>query len=82
MTTRSKKIPQLPVITTLSSNDLLIVEQFVSNTTSKTTAISGLNFKKTIVGGPFANDTAAGTGGVAIGQLYYTAAGDVKVRLV
>lgn len=32
--------------------------------------------------GPFADDTAAAGGGIEIGQQYYTAAGDVKVRLV
>lgn len=82
MTTRSKKIPELPTITSLSSNDLFVVEQFVSNTSSATSKISGLNLRKSVVRGPYANDAAASAGGVAVGELYYTAAGDAKVRLV
>ena len=35
-----------------------------------------------VLAGPFADDTAAAAGGVEIGQLYYTAAGAVLVRLV
>lgn len=31
--------------------------------------------------GPFADDTAAAGGGVALNQFYYTAAGDIKIRL-
>lgn len=34
------------------------------------------------INGPFADDTAAAGGGVAIGQLYYTATGEARVRLV
>ncbi len=34
-----------------------------------------------IIPGPFADDTAAAGGGVGIGNPYYTAAGDMKVRL-
>jgi hypothetical protein len=37
--------------------------------------------RKAIFQGPFADDTAANTGGVALGQAYYTAAGVVKVRI-
>ena len=43
--------------------------------------MNGANLRKTIVQGPFANDATANTGGVLVSQLYYTAAGDVKVRL-
>lgn len=35
-----------------------------------------------LIPGPFADDTAASGGGVGIGNPYYTAAGDMKVRLV
>lgn len=34
------------------------------------------------IAGPYADDTAAAAGGVAIGQLYYDATGAVLVRLV
>lgn len=82
MTTRSKKITELPAITSVSSNDLFVVEQFVSNTSTSTSKITGINLRKGMVRGPYANDAAAATGGVAVGEMYYTAAGDVKVRLV
>lgn len=33
------------------------------------------------IDGPYADDTAAASGGIAVGQIYHTAAGDLKVRL-
>lgn len=35
-----------------------------------------------IVLGPYADDTAAAAAGIEIGQMYHTAAGDLKIRLV
>lgn len=86
MATRARKITELPAANTIANADLLIVEK-VSGNTSTTSKLSGSAFAsnvKTImtVRGPFASDAAANTGGVSIGELYYTAAGDVKVRLV
>ena len=82
MTERAKKITELTSIgtanTSIASGDLFIVEDVSANTT-KSATLSTL--RKAIVQGPFASDAAANTGGVALGQLYYTAAGDVKVRL-
>lgn len=75
-----KKIIELPVVTTLSANDRILVEQVGANT-STTSTISADNLRKVIIKGPFANDSTANTGGVAIGQLYYMADGAVKVRL-
>lgn len=85
MATRARKITELPAANTIANADLLIVEK-VSGNTSTTSKITGSSFVskvKTImaVRGPFASDLAANTGGVAVGELYYTAAGDVKVRL-
>lgn len=81
MSSRARKIPELPAVTAISNNDLLIVEQVVgaNSTTSKITAV---NLRKTMVRGPYANDAAANTAGVNVGEMYYTAAGVVLVRLV
>lgn len=82
MNDRAKKITELDSIgtanTSIASGDLFIVEDVSANTT-KSATLSTL--RKAIVQGPYANDAAANTAGVALGQLYYTAAGEVKVRL-
>jgi len=82
MSDRAKKITELTSIgtanTSIASGDLFIVEDVSANTT-KSATLSTL--RKAIVQGPYANDSAANTGGVVLGQLYYTAAGEVKVRL-
>jgi hypothetical protein len=82
MSDRAKKIPELTSIgtanTSIASGDLFIVEDVSANTT-KYAELSTL--RKAIIQGPYANDAAAGTAGVALGQLYYTAAGDAKVRI-
>lgn len=81
MTSRARKVPELIANTTVTTNDLFIIEKVVGNT-STTCKITGTNLRKAMVQGPFADDSAANTGGVSIGELYYTSAGDVKVRLV
>lgn len=81
MTTRARKIPELPSITTLSNTDLLIVEHVVGANTT-TSKIAGSDIRKTMVRGPYASDAAANTAGVNIGEMYYTALGAVQVRLV
>ena len=86
MATRARKITELPAANTIANTDLLVVEKVSGNTstTSKITGTSFISNVKTImqVRGPFASDPAANNGGVAVGELYYTVAGDVKVRLV
>lgn len=79
MADRAKKLTELTALTSLASGDLFIVEDVSANTT-KSVTMSVL--KGAVVSGPYANDSAANTGGVAVGQMYYTSAGDVKVRLV
>lgn len=83
MADRAKKLTELTSIgtanTSIASGDIFIVEDVSANTT-KTATLSTL--RKAIVQGPYADDTAANTAGVVLGQLYYTAAGDVKVRIV
>jgi hypothetical protein len=82
MSDRAKKLTELTSIgtanTSIASGDIFIVEDISANTT-KSTTLSTL--RKAIVQGPYADDTAANTAGVALGQLYYTAAGVVKVRI-
>lgn len=83
MADRAKKITELTSIgtanTSIASGDLFIVEDVSANNT-KTATLSTL--RKAIFRGPYANDAVANTNGVALGQAYFTAAGDVKVRLV
>ena len=78
----AKKITELTSIgtanTSIASGDLFVIEDGSANTT-KSGTLSTL--RKAIVQGPYANDTAANTGGVQLGQLYYTADGSVKVRI-
>ena len=82
MADRAKKITELTSIgtanTSIASGDIFIVEDISANTTKYATLST---LRKAIVQGPFADDTAAATGGVILGQLYYTAAGVVKVRI-
>lgn len=82
MAGRAKKIPELTSIGTannsIASGDLFIVEDISANTT-KSASLSTL--RKAIAQGPYADDTTAGDAGVALGQLYYTDDGTVKVRI-
>ena len=82
MTDRAKKITEFTSIgtanTSIASGDLFIVEDVSANTT-KSATLSTL--RKAIFQGPYADDEAANTAGVALGQPYYTAAGVVQVRI-
>lgn len=82
MSDRAKKIDELTSIgtanTSIASGDLFIVEDVSANTT-KSATLSTL--RKAMFQGPYANDAAANTAGVALGQAYFTADGSVKVRL-
>ena len=80
MATRARKVPELPGANSVAATDLYIIETVSGNTTI-TSKISGTNVKKSMVKGPYANDSAANTGGVLVGEMYYTADGSVKVRL-
>lgn len=83
MADRAKKLTELTSIgtanTSIASGDIFIVEDVSANTT-KSATLSTL--RKAVVQGPYANDAAANSAGVELGQLYYTAAGEVKVRIV
>jgi hypothetical protein len=83
MSDRAKKITELTSIgtanTSIVSGDLFIIEDVSANTT-KSATLSTL--RKAIFQGPYANDAAANTAGVTLGQAYFTADGSVKVRIV
>ena len=77
-------INSYPETLTVSSNDLLIVSSSTQSDSTKNVKASTLNtyFSNNIVNiaNNFADDTAAATGGIAVGGLYHTA-GVVKVRI-
>jgi hypothetical protein len=81
MSDRAKKLTELPSVgtsnTSIASGDIFIVEHISTGITSAATLST---LRKAVVQGPYADNTAANTAGVALGQMYYTAAGDVKVR--
>ena len=83
MADRAKKLTELTSIgtanTSIASGDIFIVEDISANTTKSATLAT---LRKAVVQGPFANDSAANTAGVQLGQLYFTADGTVKVRIV
>lgn len=81
MSDRAKKIRELgggTELTALAANDAFIVDDASANTTKFTTLST---IRKYVIVGPYANDSAANTAGVLVGQPYYTAAGEVKVRI-
>lgn len=82
MTDRAKKITELTSIGTannsIASGDIFIVEDISANATKSATLST---VRKAIFQGPYADDSAANTGGVALGQAYYTDDGSVKVRI-
>ena len=82
MSDRAKKISELTSIgtanTSIASGDIFPLVDVSANAT-KSATLSTL--RKAVVQGPYADDTAANTAGVALGQMYYTAAGVVKVRI-
>lgn len=88
MTDRAKKITELAACTAPASTDLLIIETDPSGSpVTKKISVTNLlnsgiiNTANLGITGPYANDLAANTAGVAVGKLYYTADGTVKVRL-
>lgn len=82
MSDRAKKLTELTSIgtanTSIASGDIFIVEDISANTTKSATMDT---LRKAVVQGPYADDTAAAAGGIELGQLYFTAAGDAKVRI-
>jgi hypothetical protein len=81
MSDRAKKIRELGggiELTALAAADAFIVDDASANTTKFTTLST---IRKSVILGPYADDAAANTAGIAVGQPYYTSAGVVKVRI-
>lgn len=78
MSDRAKKITELTALTAPAGGDLFIIEDVSANTTKSITVST---IRANIVVGPYANDAVAASSGVALNQVYYTAAGIVKVRI-
>lgn len=85
MSDRAKKISELNAIAanTVANTDLFVVVDTSASETKKLTANSLSTYLGTsiVIPGPYDSDSAANTGGVAVGKPYYTSAGAVKVRL-
>ena len=77
---RSKKVSELPQVTSVSYQDRLIVDQKVSNDFI-TSTISTQNLLSSLIKGPYDSDAQA-SAIVPVGSLYYTSTGVVKIRLV
>lgn len=74
MTNVNTTIASLPVATSLTGAELMIVEQ--GGTTKQTTveAVSGQQIQ-----GTYANNAAAVAGGLSVGAFYKTATGEVRI---
>jgi len=87
MSDRSKKIPEiytLNPVAAIANVDLFVVEKYSNSTVSTTGAVTSNTMFKYMTNrimGPYTNDTAANTAGIAIKELYYDSAGAVKIRL-
>lgn len=80
---RPRKMIEFPLATDLANGDLILIDKVISANTTKTMCIKAEDFNKTnlIISGPFEDDIEAGNNGVLLGNLYYTASGDVKLKL-
>ena len=83
MTDNSLKVSQLPLTTNVAPSDRLMVLYNASNTSANASVrtIQVNNFITSTITGPYSNDSAATTGGVAIGGLYYDSSGIIHIRL-
>jgi len=80
MTDNSKKVSELPQAQNVASTDRVVVLRDPSGNASVRT-ITVANLVNSIIKGPYANDSAANTGGVSVNGLYYDSSGNVKIRL-
>ena len=71
-----KKVSELTEANVLSSSDFFLITTPVASRKMTTT-----NLRKNLIKGPFANDSVAANSFVLVGEPYYTASGDVKVRI-
>jgi hypothetical protein len=80
MSNDSKKTSELTIATSLSPTDRLVV---LTNpaASAQTMTITLDNFTKSLIRGPFTNDTAAAANSVVVGGVYYKSDGTLKIRL-
>lgn len=76
-----RSIPELPEISAIQEDDLIVVEQIAENS-SETTKTKFSTIRSELTRGPFIDDAQAATALVGIGHMYYTPTGEVKVRVV
>lgn len=76
-TNKAKVIEELPAIASVVKADLLVVHDISANTTGKAN-VSVLI--KSLVVGPYANDSVAAAANVAVSELYHDANGVVYIR--
>jgi len=76
-TNKAKTIEELPEMVSIAKADLLVVHDTSANTTSQANLSTVI---KSLVVGPYANDTVAANGGVVVGELYYNSDGVVYIR--
>lgn len=84
MADNSKKISELPVTTTLSANDriVVLVSPGTANATVQTITSNNLAASSyQAIPGPYDSDVAAGGNNVPVHGIYYDASGVVKLRL-
>lgn len=80
MTDNSKKVSELPTAANVAYTDRVMILRDPSGTPSVRT-ITVSNLYSTTIKGPYANDSAAVTGGVPVKGLYYDNSGTIKIRL-
>ena len=85
MSTRPRKFNEFPSMAanTIASGDLWLVEDISAGITKVANTATKVEYYSSQIAprGPYADDAAAATAGIAIGTMYYTSAGIVKVRL-
>jgi len=83
MSNDARKVSNLNITTTLSSNDRVVVLTNPSSfAQTQTIALSDFVYSfSSIISGPYANDSVANTANLPIGSLYYNSNGSVQIRL-
>jgi len=82
MSDNSKKLSELPQASNVASTDRVVILYSPTGTPSARTITVDNLIKSLILPGPYADDSAANTAGIALGHLYYDTTGTVKIRIV
>ena len=80
MSNDSKKVSQLGIATTLLPDDRVVV---LTNpaASAQTMTMTLDDLSKSLIRGPFTNDTTAAANSVSVGTVYYKSDGTLKIRL-